>query len=253
MISYDLRGKAALVTGAASGVGFATARMLLKSGAVVALNFLPDDARGPQAVAELREVGKVIAAPGNVGDPASTERMISNALSALGGMDLLVNNAGTPGVRESIPPARLDLMTEELWKLLLEVNLLGVFRCSKTAASALKASKGAIVNVATVAAFDLRGSSMGYAAAKAGVVSLTKNLARALSPEVRVNAVAPGFINSPWMPWPEETLRAGVEKPLLRRIAEPVDIADLIVYLGFGANMVTGVTVPVDGGLTIAS
>ncbi|MGY3238283.1 3-oxoacyl-[acyl-carrier protein] reductase [Bradyrhizobium sp. USDA 4472] len=253
MISYDLRGKAALVTGAASGVGFATARMLLESGAVVALNFLPDDARGPQAIAELREVGKVIAAPGDVGDPASAERMVSNALTALERIDLLVNNAGAPGVRESIPPARLDLMTEELWKLLLEVNLLSVFRCSKTAASALKASKGAIVNVATVAAFDLKGSSMGYAAAKAGVVSLTKNLARALSPEVRVNAVAPGYINSPWMPWPAETLRAGVEKPLLRRMAEPQDIADLIVYLGFGANMVTGVTVPVDGGLTIAS
>ncbi|WP_456802440.1 SDR family NAD(P)-dependent oxidoreductase [Bradyrhizobium sp. USDA 4474] len=179
--------------------------------------------------------------------------MVSNALTALERIDLLVNNAGAPGVRESIPPARLDLMTEELWKLLLEVNLLSVFRCSKTAASALKASKGAIVNVATVAAFDLKGSSMGYAAAKAGVVSLTKNLARALSPEVRVNAVAPGYINSPWMPWPAETLRAGVEKPLLRRMAEPQDIADLIVYLGFGANMVTGVTVPVDGGLTIAS
>ncbi|WFU80517.1 SDR family oxidoreductase [Bradyrhizobium sp. CIAT3101] len=85
-----------------------------------------------------------------------------------------------------------------------------------------------------MAAFDLRGSTIGYAAIKAGVVNLTKNLARALSPEVRVNAVSPGFINSTWMLWPEETLRAGVEKPLLKRSAEPADIEEVIVYLGFG-------------------
>ncbi|MGY8638508.1 SDR family oxidoreductase [Bradyrhizobium sp. 14AA] len=252
MISYNLNGKAALVTGAASGVGFATTKMLVESGAVVALNFLPGDPRGPAAVGELESIGKVIAAPGDVGNPESAKEMISNALSALGRLDLLVNNAGAPGVREPIPPARLDLVTEELWDTLLQVNLVSVFRCSKAAASALKASKGAIVNVASVAAFDLRGSTIGYAAAKAGVVSLTKNLARALSPEVRVNAVAPGFINSPWMTWPEETLRAGIEKPLLKRIAEPADIAEVIVYLGFGANMVTGSTVAVDGGLTLA-
>lgn len=252
VVSYHLNGKAAMVTGAASGVGFATAKMLLESGAAVALNFLPGDARGPEAVEELRTVGEIIAAPGDVADPAAVEQMISNALSALGRLDLLVNNAGAPGVKESIPPARLDLMTEELWNFLLQVNLVSVFRCSKAAASALKASKGAIVNVASVAAFDLRGSTIGYAAAKAGVVSLTKNLARALSPEVRVNAVAPGFINTPWMRWPEETLRAGVQKPLVKRIAEPADIADVIVYLGFAANMVTGSTVAVDGGLTLA-
>lgn len=252
MISYNLNGRAALVTGAASGVGFATAKMLVESGAAVALNFLPDDSRGPQAVTELRRYGKVFAAPGNVGESASADRMISNALSALGKLDLLVNNAGTPAVQQTIPPERLDLMTEELWNVLLQVNLVSVFRCSKAAASALKASRGAIVNLASVAAFNLRGSTIGYAAAKAGVVNLTKNLARALSPEVRVNAVSPGFINSPWMPWPEGTLRAGVERPLLKRIAEPADIAELIVYLGFGAKMVTGATVPVDGGLTIA-
>ncbi|MDF0498866.1 SDR family NAD(P)-dependent oxidoreductase [Bradyrhizobium yuanmingense] len=251
MISYNLKGKAALVTGAASGVGFATAKRLLESGAVVAVNFLPDDERGPQAIAELRAIGEVVAAPGNVGDPASTELMISNAVSTLGRLDLLVNNAGTPGVQEVIPPARLDLMTDELWNTLLQVNLVSVFRCAKAAAPALKSSKGAVVNVATVAAFDIRGSTIGYAAAKAGVVSLTKNLARALSPEVRVNAVAPGYIKSHWMPWKEETERAGIEKSLLKRIAEPTDIADVIVYLGFGAGMVTGTTLPVDGGLTL--
>ncbi|MFB6453364.1 SDR family NAD(P)-dependent oxidoreductase [Bradyrhizobium tunisiense] len=252
MISYKLAGKAALVTGAASGVGFAAAKMLAESGAVVALNFLPEDARGPQAVAELQSVGKVIAAPGDVSNPESTERMISSAVSELGRLDLLVNNAGSPGVKEPIPPARLDLVTEELWSFLLQVILVSVFRCSKAAAPALKESKGAIVNVASIGGFDTRGSTVPYAAAKAGVINLTKNLARALAPEVRVNAVAPGWINTPWMRWPQESKHAAIEKALLKRVAEPAEIADLIVYLGFGASFVTGTTVAVDGGLMLA-
>lgn len=176
--------------------------------------------------------------------------MISNAISKLGRLDLLVNNAGVPGVKEPIPVEHLDLVTEELWTTLLQVNLVSVFRCSKAAASALKASKGAIVNVASTSALDGRGSTIPYAAAKAGVVNLTKNCARALSPEVRVNAVAPGFVdNSAWINWSEETLRSASEKPLLKRAAKPAEVAEVILYLGFGANMITGTTLRVDGGV----
>lgn len=92
------------------------------------------------------------------------------------------------------------------------------------------------MNVASAAAFDAKGSTIAYAAAKTGVVSLTKNFARALSPEVRVNAVAPRFIDSTWISWSVETLRASVEKPLLKRIAKPADIAEVIIFLGFGAH-----------------
>lgn len=152
---------------------------------------------------------------------------------------------------EPIPAARLDLVTDKLWSTLLQVNLVSVFRCSKAAAPALKASKGAIVNVASTAAIDGRGSTIPYAAAKTGVVTLTRNFARALSPEVRVNAIAPGFIDSTWMNWPEESRRAAAEKPLLKRVARPADIAEVIVYFGFGASMVTGSTIPVDGGLLL--
>lgn len=248
MISFDLKGKTALVTGAASGLGFGTAKMLAESGATVALNFLPDDPRGLQAVAELKSIGEVIAAPGNVGDAASAEAMVTNAVSALGRLDLLVNNAGTPGVKQPIPVKRLDLVTEELWATLLEVNLLGVFRCSKAAAPALKMSNGAIVNVASTASFDGRGSTIPYAAAKTGVVALTKNFARALAPEVRVNAIAPGLIDSNWIEWPEETRRTSTERSLLKRIAKPSELAEVILYLGFGANIVTGFTVLADNG-----
>ena len=143
MISYDLKGKTALVTGGASGIGFATARMLAKFGATVAVNFLADDPRGPEAVDKLiAEGGKAIIAPGSVGENGGAERMVLKAIGELGRLDLLVNNAGTPGTRRRITPPELDLITEDLWSQLLETNLLGVFRCSKAAAPALKAAHG---------------------------------------------------------------------------------------------------------------
>ena|ERR1700730_16802408 len=115
MARYDLAGKTALVTGAASGIGLATATILARNGATVAVNFLPDDPRGPKAVANLHQEGlSVIAAPGNVADAGEGVAMIGAAVQSLGRLDLLVNNAGTPGVREVIEPARLDLIPTAL-------------------------------------------------------------------------------------------------------------------------------------------
>jgi 3-oxoacyl-[acyl-carrier protein] reductase len=253
MISYDLAGKAALVTGGASGIGLATAAMLARNGATVAVNFLSDDGRGKDAVAALRSEGfKAIEAPGDVGDAVGCGRMVEKAIDDLGRLDLLVSNAGTPGTRRKIEPRELDLVTEELWSTLLQVNLLGVFRCAKAAAPALKASHGAIVNTASIAGLGRAGSSLSYSATKAGVVSLTQNLARALGPEVRVNAVAPGAVDSTWMvEWTDEQRRASIEGAALKRRCTPDDIAEVIVFLGFGAAMVTGQTIVVDGGLTL--
>ena len=253
MITYDLTGKTALVTGGASGIGFATAKMLAGFGATVAINFLSDDARGPEAVDKiLASGGKAIMAPGSVGDAGEAEAMVGLAVQALGRLDLLVNNAGTPGTRRRIVPTELDLITEALWKTLLEVNLLGVFRCAKAAASALKAAGGAIVNTASIAGLGRAGSSLAYGATKAGVVSLTQNLARALAPEVRVNAIAPGAVDSSWMvEWTNEERQQSIEHALLKRRCQPEDLAEVILFLGFGAAMVTGQTVTVDGGLTL--
>jgi len=253
MITYDLSGKTALVTGGASGIGLATATMLGRNGAMVAVNFLADDSRGTEAVDRLRADGlEAVAAPGNVGDAADCERMVRKAVADLGRLDLLVSNAGTPGTRRKIEPRELDLITEDLWNTLLQVNLLGVFRCAKAAAQALKAAHGAIVNTASISGVGYAGSSLSYSATKAGVVSLTQNLARALGPEVRVNAVAPGAVDSTWMvEWTEEQRRASIEGAALKRRCTTDDIADVIVFLGFGAAMVTGQTVIVDGGLTL--
>ena len=253
MIRYELSGRAALVTGAASGIGFATARMLGQNGAAVALNFLPDDARGPEAIARLTAEGiRALPAPGNVGVPGEAERMVTDAVAALGRLDLLVSNAGTPGTNRRIPPAELDAMTEEFWQKLLSINLLGVFRCAHAAAPALRAARGAIVNTASIAGLGRAGSSLAYGATKAGVVSMTQNLARALGPEVRVNAIAPGAVDSEWMvDWSEEERRRSVENAVLKRRGRPEDLAEVILFLGFGASMVTGQTIVVDGGLTL--
>ena len=253
MIRYELAGKTALVTGGASGIGFATAKMLADFGATVAVNFLADDPRGPEAVEKLSRAGaRRWWRRAAFGDAGGAEAMVLKAVADLGRLDLLVNNAGTPGTRHRIAPPELDLITEELWTTLLEIESAGVFRCAKAAAPALKMAGGAIVNTASIAGLGRAGSSLAYSATKAGVVSLTQNLARALAPEVRVNAIAPGAVDSSWMvEWTNEERQQSIERALLKRRCQPEDLAEVILFLGFGAAMVTGQTVTVDGGLTL--
>lgn len=253
MIRYDLKGRTALVTGGASGIGLATVRMLAENGCKVAINHLADDARGLEQVEALTAQGlDVISAPGNVADAVDGPRMVNDAAAALGRLDFLVNNAGTPGTRHAIGSDQLDLITEELWQAVVQVNLLGVFRCAKAAAPHLKKTRGAIVSVASIAGINSPGSSMAYGATKAGVISLTKNLARGLAPEVRVNAIAPGAVNSSWMiEWTNEQRASSIDQAVLKRRCEPEDLAEVMVFLLAGAAMVTGQTVVVDGGLTL--
>ncbi|HEY0286848.1 MAG TPA: SDR family oxidoreductase [Pseudomonas sp.] len=253
MLLFDLKGKTALITGAASGIGLETARMLAGFGATVAINYLPDDARGPDAVASIIATGgKAIAAPGDLGNPEAAQAMVLKAVAGLGRLDLLVNNAGTPGVSKPIPIDQLDDVTEELWALILNTNLMSVFRCSRVAAAALKESGGAIVNTASIAGFSSVSSSISYSASKAAVINLTKNLAKALAPEVRVNAVAPGAVISSWaIEWTEDHKKTSESATPLKRWATTADIAEMIIYLGFAARMTTGQTVIADGGISL--
>jgi 3-oxoacyl-[acyl-carrier protein] reductase len=254
MITADLKGKKALVTGAASGIGLATAELLARMGAKVAINDLARSERLPKEVERLRSKGfDVIAAPGDVGDAKDAARMVETAAAAMGGLDYLVNNAGTPGTDRPIPPSDLERQDEAFWQKLLSVNLIGPFRCVRAAAPHLKKSRGAIVNTASISAFGRGGSSSVYCMTKAGLVSMTKELARGLAPEVRVNAIAPGLVQgSNWQcRWTEDEVDSDVANIPLQRPGKIEDYAEAIFYLCAGAPYITGVTLMVDGGLSI--
>lgn len=250
LIRADLTGKTALVTGAASGIGRATAHLLAKSGAAVAINGLPGDAELARTVEEFTAEGlAVMAAPADIADPQAVKAMVIDAARKLGRLDYLINNAGTPATRAPIPEHDLEAQTDELWDKVLQVNLVGAFRCARAAAMFLKAAKGAIVNIASTAALGSVGSSAAYGASKAGLVNLTRSLARGLGPEVRVNAVAPGYIRTPWTQrfggnWEEQSMDGVV----LKRAGLPADVAEVILFLCAGAGYVTGETIIVDGG-----
>ena len=254
IISANLSGKRALVTGGASGIGLATVEALLRCGAIVAVNYLSGDARGPLVVETLSKDqgtgpnGRVIAAPGDVADAKDAARMVARAITDLGGLDILINNAGTPATIEPIPFDDFEAMTEDKWERILATNLIGPFRCAKAAAAALKASHGAIVNTASIAGLGGQGSSIAYSASKAGLINLTRNLAKALGPTVRVNAVAPGLTRTPWTdPWPAERKARSVENTALKRLVEPTDIAQAIIFLA-AHPAITGQTLVVDAG-----
>jgi 3-oxoacyl-[acyl-carrier protein] reductase len=252
-MSVDLSGKAVLVTGGSSGIGLATVERFARGGAAVALNYRPNRARGADAVARLSSEGlQVIGAPGDVSVAGEAERMVQDAIGRLGGLDVLVNNAGTPGTDLPIDLSNFDAITEPFWEVLLSTNLVGPFRCTRAAADALRARRGAIVNTASVAGLNVVGSSIAYGAGKAGLINLTRNLARALAPEVRVNAVAPGLVDSPWTAgWPDERKAPVVARTPLRRMCTPDDIAAAIFFLAVEGSMITGQTLVVDGGLSL--
>jgi 3-oxoacyl-[acyl-carrier protein] reductase len=180
------------------------------------------------------------------------DKLVELAVDTLQGLDILVNNAGTPGGTTTIGPKELDRITPEIWDAVLDINLIGLFNVTRAASKHLRASSGAVVNLASVSALSSRGSSMAYAASKAGVVTLTRHLARGLAPEIRVNAVAPGAVDSSWqIEWTEEQRRASIEATPLQRRCTPEDIAETIVYLAVAAPMITGQTIVIDGGLIL--
>jgi len=248
----DVRGKVAIVTGASRGVGRATALLLAKQGCDVVLNHRNSAGSAEKVLAEVRALGvKAIVHQADVSDDAACRAMADAAVSEFGRIDVLVNNAGTT---EFIAHSDLEAVTSEVWQQIMSVNVIGPFQCIRAVAPHLrKSGDGEVVNVASIAGISTPGSSVPYGASKAALIKMTVDLARALSPEIRINAIAPGFIEGQWLKDGlgeryEAFREAKAKDSALQRVSKPEDIAAGIVSLIIGSDQVTGQTLVVDGG-----
>jgi ketoreductase RED2 len=241
----SLAGKVALVTGSSSGIGEATARSLAAAGAAVVINSSTSVEAGKAVADSLPEAVYVQA---SVADAAACQALVDATLAQYGRLDILVNNAGTTKL---IPHADLDAATDEVWDKILSTNLMGTWHMTRSSVPALKATgAGSVINVTSVAGLRQAGSSIPYAVSKAGINHLTKLLANVLGPEIRVNAVAPGLVDTPWTAdWAGARERVTALAPL-KRPALPEDVAEVIMGLVL-AGFVTGQVVTVDGGMSL--
>jgi 3-oxoacyl-[acyl-carrier protein] reductase len=241
--------KVALVTGSATGIGRAAAVRFARDGLAVAINYSRSQKDAEQTLAEVQQHGvPAILCRANVADDAAVRAMVQRCVTELGGLDVLVNNAGTT---HFIDHTDLDALTDEVWDDILNVNLKGTFYACRAAVPALQAREGCIVNVTSVAGLGGQGSSIPYAASKAALNCLTKSLARAFAPQVRVNAVAPGPVLTRWLNDHMDMVERSLLATPMRRAAMPEDIADAIAFVALGSSLMTGQVIVVDGGRTI--
>lgn len=196
-MQMELTNKVALVTGGGTGIGRATSLELARLGAVVAVNYSRSEQEALETVQQIIDLGgQAIAVQADVSRDVEVRAMVGQIAATFGRMDVLINNAS---ITKHIPLEDLDAATEEVWDQLLDVNVKGMFFCARAVAPYMKQNKqGAIVNLGSIAGNTGSGSSLPYAVSKAAVHGLTKSLARALSPEIRVNAVAPGAVATRW-------------------------------------------------------
>ena len=239
----DLAGKAVIVTGSSSGIGAAVARRLAGLGAGVVVNSASSAEAGQRVAAELADALYV---QGDIGDPATAAALVGAAQDRWGRLDGLVNNAG---VTVDVPLHDIDAVKPEHWDKVLRTNVIGTFLVSQAALPLLRrADDGWIVNITSLAGVRQAGSSLPYAVSKAALNHMTTIMAKHAGDGVRVNAVAPGLVATPWTEsWDER--KAGVELVApLHRVATPEDIAEACLAL-IASRYATGQTLVVDGGL----
>ncbi|HXC78754.1 MAG TPA: SDR family oxidoreductase [Candidatus Acidoferrum sp.] len=250
----ELNGRVALVTGGGTGIGRAVCLRLARAGAkAVVVNYSRSDKDARSTAAELMVHGPdAMAHKADISNENEVKAMIAAVKERYGRLDVLINNAGTT---RFIAHPDLDALTDEVWDGVLNVNLKGTFYCCREAAPELRKTGGAIVNIASIAGHRATGSSIVYAVSKAGVLQLTRALAVALAPDVRVNSVSPGLVSTRWFRQFDsgaadlQESSASATTPL-QAVATPDHVAQAV--MAFVENdMLTGQDVVVDGGKNI--
>jgi 3-oxoacyl-[acyl-carrier protein] reductase len=247
----SLDGKVALVTGASRGIGAAIAARLAADGAAVVVNYSGSrDAALAVVDAILAGGGRAIAIQADISDPGACASLVDETVKEYGRLDILVNNAGI--TRDGL----LVRMSDEDWARVIATNLTGVFSMTRAAAKVMmKARSGSIVNISSVVGIAGNAGQANYSAAKAGVIGLTRSVARELAGRnIRCNAVAPGFIETDMTASLTEPQRAAVASTVaLGRFGTGTDVASAVAFLaGDGAGYITGQVLAVDGGMTFA-
>jgi 3-oxoacyl-[acyl-carrier protein] reductase len=243
--------KVAIVTGSSSGIGAACALELGKRGWAVVVNYSKNAAEGEKVAAQC---GNAIAVQADVGEDADCRRLAQAALDKWGRIDALVNNAGTT---KFVRHADLEGLSAEDFQRIYRLNVIAPFQMTRACAPALKDARGAVVNVSSVASLLGTCSSVAYGASKAALNAMSFSLARSLAPEVRVNVVAPGYVDTPWQHamLGTEKARAAAERYAgfvpLKDYSRPEDVADAVLWLLEGARQVTGEVICVDGGMHV--
>ena len=245
-----LTGKIALVTGASRGIGAAIARRLASDGATVVVNYHSSPEAAERVVAEITGAGgQAVAMPADVSKLDQATEMVKAVQKQFGRLDILVNNAGT--TRDNV----IMMMKEDDWDLVIDTNLKSAWNCCKAASRVmLKQSSGRIINISSVAGISGNGGQSNYSASKAGLIGLTKSLAKEIGPRnITVNAVAPGFIPTDLTQALIEQIKDTiVEHTALRRIGGVVDVAHVVAFLASDeAGFVTGQVIAVDGGMAM--
>jgi len=247
---FDLTGKVAVVTGSSRGIGANIVRLLAAQGAKVVLNHRNSAEAAEEVAAEVRENGgEALVIQADVSQFDEAQRLVKTAIDTYGQIDILVNNAGT--TRDKL----IMQMKPEDWELVLQTNLSSVFNCSKACIRPMmKKRTGRIINSTSVVGLAGQAGQTNYAASKAGMIGFTKSLAKEVgSRNITVNAVAPGFIQGEWLREGlgdryDKVMEAIAKSSALKRVCAPEDVADAIVGLISGSDLVTGHTVVVDGG-----